>query len=896
MRLRRPILLILGVALAFAIALSALWVMRAQVVERFAEYYFRQHGVRAAIDIESFGLWSASARFALGPETAPDVAAKQIQLIFDPLCWTPYLTEVRLIKPVVRASVDADGNVTLGSLQAWIHSLASQSGQSRFVSDDLAVSLTDLRAVLSTPAGRLDVGGDLKLRRNKPVSARLVAQPGGISWHGISLALRTAGLTYDGRNLSLAFSGDLTAGAYGARNLDAVMDVQNLHWSDRGVSGTWAHLVAQAGIVQAGAVFDQAKIDIAAQNPDVTATQASADINLIASADPKLDFPDFGDRRLRAAATEGLVHVRLDAAAHLERNGDTISLRSARPLVVEGGNGVTLRVPALSASQSPRGFEAAFEAKLQGGGMPTVNFATTDLAWVGGRLTGVVVLDARFSYLMLHDAVLSAKGAFSLQGGRYAFAPTSCVPLSLAAFHPGRSDLAKNIRASFCSGGKPLLSGEGSQWQLSGSARDVSALLPLANAQLDGAEARLTFTGHGGAFEGNATIATARLSDQAQQARFRPLQGSGTVTVADGRWRGRLLVTGGHKNALGTVTFDHDMASGAGEAHIEAPHLVFTQKDLQPQDLSPLLGQLRQADGTANFRGEVGWTAGTLTSSGTLSVGNLDFLSPLGRAHGLKTTLAFTSLVPFKTANNQHVTISRIDWTLPFDGVDLRFSSDTQVARIEALSSGWAEGHVALAPFTLNLAAPSNISGTASLSSIALDSLIAASNLGDKVKLNGKISGTIPFAAGPQGIHITNGRIAADGPGRLSVDRSLWVQDNAALTGNAVQDFAYQALENLAFEQMTADLNSVANGRLQIVFHVKGRSDPPKPQIAEVAIADILNGTELQKQIPLPSGTPIDLTLDTSLNFDELLKSYAEAWSKSLSPAGHPDSSPGAKP
>jgi hypothetical protein len=170
---------------------------------------------------------------------------------------------------------------------------------------------------------------------------------------------------------------------------------------------------------------------------------------------------------------------------------------------------------------------------------------------------------------------------------------------------------------------------------------------------------------------------------------------------------------------------------------------------------------------------------------------------------------------------------------------------------------------------------------------------VAASNLGSKVKLEGKVSGRIPFVLAPEGFRIANGHVAADGPGRLSVDRSLWAQGDAALSSNAVQDFAYQALENLAFEQMSADLNSVANGRLQVVFHIKGRSDPPKKQVAEVAIADVINGTALYKPIPLPSGTPIDLTLDTSLNFDELLKSYAQAWSKSLGP---PDAMPGAKP
>ena len=105
-----------------------------------------------------------------------------------------------------------------------------------------------------------------------------------------------------------------------------------------------------------------------------------------------------------------------------------------------------------------------------------------------------------------------------------------------------------------------------------------------------------------------------------------------------------------------------------------------------------------------------------------------------------------------------------------------------------------------------------------------------------------------------------------------------------AIAINAVQDLAYQALETLAFDQLTAEINSVAAGRLQILFHIKGKSAPGKPQQAEIAVADVLDGSALSKPIALPDGTPIDLTLDTSLNFDELLKSYAEAWSKTLKP------------
>ena len=160
---------------------------------------------------------------------------------------------------------------------------------------------------------------------------------------------------------------------------------------------------------------------------------------------------------------------------------------------------------------------------------------------------------------------------------------------------------------------------------------------------------------------------------------------------------------------------------------------------------------------------------------------------------------------------------------------------------------------------------------------------MTASNLGSKLKLEGQVSGHVPLSAGPDGFRVINGHLQADGAGRLSIDRALWAQGADAVSANAVQDFAYQALENLSYDQLSAELNSVAGGRLQIVFHIKGRSDPPKPQQAQVGLIELLNGTALQKPIPLPSGTPIDLTLDTSLNFDELLKSYTEAWSKTLS-------------
>src|SRR5262249_16177632 len=122
------------------------------------------------------------------------------------------------------------------------------------------------------------------------------------------------------------------------------------------------------------------------------------------------------------------------------------------------------------------------------------------------------------------------------------------------------------------------------------------------------------------------------------------------------------------------------------------------------------------------------------------------------------------------------------------------------------------------------------------------------------------------------------------GPGRLAISRSVWTKGASVTVG--VQDFAYQALENLSFETLSAQIDSVNNGRLQILFHVKGKNDPTKAGKSQEARLDQVEGHALEKPVALPKGTPIELTLDTSLNFDELLRAYREAWSQGLADEG----------
>ena len=88
---------------------------------------------------------------------------------------------------------------------------------------------------------------------------------------------------------------------------------------------------------------------------------------------------------------------------------------------------------------------------------------------------------------------------------------------------------------------------------------------------------------------------------------------------------------------------------------------------------------------------------------------------------------------------------------------------------------------------------------------------------------------------------------------------------------NTVEDLAYQAMENLAFDTLTADVNSEGEGRLGVRFHIVGRHDPPERQELRLSLSELISRKFLERTLPLPSGTGINLTLDTTLNLNQLV-------------------------
>jgi hypothetical protein len=184
-----------------------------------------------------------------------------------------------------------------------------------------------------------------------------------------------------------------------------------------------------------------------------------------------------------------------------------------------------------------------------------------------------------------------------------------------------------------------------------------------------------------------------------------------------------------------------------------------------------------------------------------------------------------------------------------------------------------------LDPMTYSFAPGATSRGTLRLQNINLQTLVEAAGLIDRMTVQARIDGTVPFTIGPDGVRFADGRVAANAPGRLSIKRealttSVGTGVDAQAPPNAVQDFAYQALEHLAFERLEGVVNSQPMGRLGVLLHLVGQNDPPQAAEARVGVIDLLRGRAFDKPLPLPKGTPIDLTLDTSVNLDELLESY----------------------
>lgn len=754
---------------------------------------------------------------------------------------------------------------------------------------------------------------DLKTRRaDGPVALRLVLSGDEIGAPNGKLTEARVEARFDGRlagpvqELTLTGSGQVEgAAASGAgagatvRALRLTFDAPEVAWTRKGgdrFTGRYEGALKAAELTQAALRLRNPKLDLKASG---VIGPSGSDLQLRGSGSSRGGWSGLGpvlaaDDPETAALKTALADFDLTApnfALNLE--GPRLAVSLPAPMTIRTRSGGAAVLAAVRGQPVFAGGGGRFALATRGGGLPDATLVVDRFTAVDGVIAAQTRLAAKGSFGPAHDGTLTTNGLVRISGGGLRYSISTCSTLAAEHLELGANDIEK-LSAQVCPAAAPLISTEGGALRLRANVREAGATSPFLQMRGEGISAAVDIRLKGGGAYGQAQLAAATVEDMAPQRRFYPVVASGPIKLDVDHVTADLAVADRAGHGLARGVLDHDLSTGRGGLTFDTGQLVFADGGLQPAAISPLAAPIASpAQGQAAFKGALAWDAKGLTSQGDLTIARLDFKSPAGPVAGLAGAIAFDSLVPLKTAPGQTLTAQRVDVLGQLTNASATFGLDESALHLDGLSAEVGGGAVRVGKLDVPFDPKTSWSGQVDLTGVQVDGLVKASPFGDKVSLDARLSGKLPFTVTPQGVRITGGELHAVQPGTLSIQR-------AALTGvqaqtevgtdvpgvpkekpvgpseNLVADFAYQALEHLAFETLAAQVDSLPQGRLGVNFQIKGEFKPPQHQELWLGYLEAVRGTYMDKQLPLPSNTKVDLSLDTSVNLDQLLADYGE--------------------
>ncbi len=845
----------------------------------------------------------------------PDAAKPKIEIDDGTLLLTTDYGPVQVV---------ADATVADGKLMT----LSATTAPTRLKGPTFDAALAAGALTLRTRGDRVDIDGKIETSRTAAGPVTLTAGRLGITGQGpypdlqkrrgdgavtlrVGLAgsLATAGQRLDGAQLSTAFDGvsagwidtltvtgvaqaDLaaTSASSGGNRVGAVhlqASAPDLRWSRRGgdtvsatgqLKATLQNLIAgDLHVPQATAAFG-GPVAVGAKETSVALKGAVSGRGGWSG----LGAPVAADAREMAAVKRAARAFRFNAPAvsvAVSKGAAHVALPQPLRLRTDSGAEVVL---------ADRG-GGAWRLAVAGGGLPKVDADVSRFVLADGAIAATGRVKAAGSFAPVEDGAVEATGTLKTANGRLTFAASGCVPLRARKLQLGASDI-EDLSARLCPTGASVFGFANGAWSLRGRAEGVALAAPFAQVRAEAGAGQIEASGSGAKLKVRAALSGAQVVDTAPTTRFNPLVLSGPVDLAGGILTADLAFRTPAGHALGHAAITHDMGLGRGGASIDTGLLAFAEGGLQPTDLSPLASALGPpVTGAASFAGAFGWTSAGVTSSGAVTVPGLDFTSPAGRVTGLSGKVAFSSLAPLIAAPGQELRADSVAAFAALTGVSVAFEIQQNALLISGGEATVGGGKVRVESLSVPLVAGGPIRGSLLYEGVQLHDLVEASPLGDKVDLDAKVSGRMPFESQDGKIRILGGDLHAIQPGRLSIDRSAL--DAVAAGGSAdlpsgtttaveandtFTDFAYQAMENLAFTTLDAGVATRDDGRLGVLFHIVGKHDPPQHQEIRISLFDLIGRKFLGRKLPLPSDTGVDLTLDTTLNLDDLLADYAE--------------------
>ncbi len=702
-------------------------------------------------------------------------------------------------------------------------------------------------------------------------------------------------------------------------------DPQGLAWRIDGAARASAARVTGAGVDGSGVVLTSSRLSAGGRDAAVEVTgplalaadrlvwdqlelsgaRGTADLELVVDGGMRLNlagglrathgaWPLFGpaardDGADLAEMKRALGDFAVDLpAVTLTTGGAGMRVTLDRPATLRPVNGGVLtlqpsRGPIFTAQPGQAGGGSLSLTATRGEGLPEAAFDIPAWRLTPSGFTADLDGRAALDFDLARGVDLRTRGRLASSNGRVTYTAAGCIPVTVQRLELDDSDVT-DLSGRVCPGGQPLVTIAGGSWRAEGALAGVDASAPFLALHFRDTRGRFTATGGPRGISLDTRIDSASIVDATQPLRFNPLQAVGSARLADENWTGAFDLSR-NDAALGRLTLAHDGRSGVGGVTIDAPTIVFAEGELQPDDISPLTAGFvgSPVTGSVGFQGRIDWLPDAEgTSSGRLTIPDLDFVSPAGPVKGLKGSIDFISLAPLVTAPDQRLTADQLDSIAPLTDIELVFGLDKTAVTIQGGDLAVAGGMIRVEPFSVPLDRSQAFSGVIVLDNVQLGEVIAGAGFGDKVALDAVVSGRLPFTSDPvAGIRISGGSLAATRPGRLSIQREALSGLEAggggeAVPPNTVQDLAYQAMENLSFDILSAQVNSLDEGRIGVLFRIRGRHDPPVRQELRIPLDEFISREFLNHELPLPSDTGIDLTLDTTLNLNQLIADVLE--------------------
>ncbi|HEX8570835.1 MAG TPA: YdbH domain-containing protein, partial [Caulobacteraceae bacterium] len=765
----------------------------------------------------------------------------------------------------------ATGSLDADHLRAGALALQAPAAQFRSAALVLALGRGGVEGtggVTGTASARRFASGDLKAER---LDARFDSGVLGFQFGGrgadvsgpVRVAL-TAGAASAGADLSAnAVSADLRTNLQILKGASAPLE-------GHATAGTLRLLAADAPVTVSNARTEfagragEGGFDLQAALRGDAALPAPAARRLVAQLPILADEPAYAGALTRAASrfTVAAPGVRL-----AQSRGRT-SVALTAPARISGGGGVVAELRPVPGRPLWAGGQGGLQFALRGGGAPHIDARIERYALVRNGFDADLRVRAAVDLAIARGAVLQARGRAVSRGGVFEFRPAECVAFSADAVELGENDLAA-LSTRLCPlPGAVLLRASANGYRVRGRYEDTAVAVPFLETRLtNGAGVLDAAGGEAGLTAVSARVDAGEADDTAAVRRYHPVALTGTAALASGDWDADLVILdrpGGAR--LGTADLTHDQVSGVGRVLIAADDLTFAPEGLQPHDLTPLgVGAISKVEGSVDFAGEITWTAAKDggTSRGRITTPGLSFDSPAGRVVGLGPELGLSSLTPLIAPPGQTVRAERVEAFAALENPEVRFGLTPTALQVEAATAGFAGGRVTLEPLTVPLVeGERTLRGAVQLDDVDIGRLIEASTFKDRVDFQAVVDGRVPFESGPDGLRFDNGELHSVRPGRLSIDREVLsgVQASGgepeAVTAEGVpaplpvpeagaaafQDLAYDALENLAYDDMQVSVDSRPGGRLGMIFKIDGEYDPAVAQQARISILDLIRG------------------------------------------------------